>query len=148
MRVEIVRAAPARNSRVSIARAIGATLGLGGVGATVGAGLGAGLTVVLSPAFGCLDCYPLFWDAWLAGVAGAMVGTIALPAAAWALPLVGIGRIIATTGLGTILGAITWFMLINHNELAGLIGAIVGFVFGASYLGVRSSTTLWGSRRH
>ena len=147
MRVEIVRATPARHSRVSLVRAIGATLGLGVAGASVGAGLGAGLAVTLSPAFGCLECYPLFWDPWLGGFAGAVIGTIALPAAAWSLPLVGIGRIIATTAVGTLIGAATWFFWINHNEFAALLGAVVGFVFGASYLGIRSSTTLWGPRR-
>ena len=145
MRLGIRGATAATNARISIARAVGVTIGLGAVGASVGAGLAAGLFAVLSLAIDGPGGYPYVWDAfWLAGVIGAGLGAIALPYVAWSLPRVAIGRIVATTALGTAIGGTAGFLWMH--ALGALLGAVMGFGCAASYLGIRSSTALWGER--
>lgn len=145
MRLGIRGATAATNARISIARALGVTIGLGAAGASVGASLGAGLLAVISLAIDGPGGFPYLWDAFsLASLMGAGLGAIALPYVAWSLPRVTIGRIVATTALGTVIGGTAGFLWINLHALGAIIGAVIGFGCAASYLGIRSSTALWG----
>ena len=142
MRLGIQGATAAANARVSVPRAILVTFGLGGVGAAGGAGLGAGLAAAVNFAIHGPG-YPYILEASpLAGFIGGMIGAIAFPFTVWSLPRVGVGRIIAATSLGTALGGTSFFFWADWDPFAAILGAIIGFAFGATCLGIRSST-LW-----
>ena len=145
MRLGIRGATAEKNARISIPRALGVTFGLGAAGASVGASLGAGLLAAIRLAIDGPGGFPYLWDAFsLAGLVGAGLGAIALPYVAWSLPRVTIGRIVATTALGTVMGATAGFLWMDLDFLGAIIGAVMGFGCAAAYLGIRSSTALWG----
>jgi len=137
MRLGVRGATAATNRRITLSRALGATVALGVVGAGVGASIGAGMLVAISFATAGPDDFPYLFVYPFARDIGAGLGVIALPYAAWSLPRVSIGRILATTTIGTIIGGAAGFVWIDL--LGAMLGAIIGFGCAASWLGIRYS---------
>jgi hypothetical protein len=113
-------------------RIVGVTLGLAATGAVAGAGLG-GLVMATTVlvAWHFPESLNLVVPGFLSGaVAGAKVGAVLAPAAAWALlRWVPLGRAIGETAIGAFLGAIAGVVL--FPPLGGLYGALAGFCAAA-----------------
>ena len=140
MQLAIRRDATPTNAPTRILRALGVTVGLGVAGTSLGAILGGGLFAALSLVFdnsGCVQILPGY--AFLGGaVLGSGFGGIALPLTAWTLPRVAIGRIIAATALGAILGGTVGFLLTDLDFSGTMMGSLVGFGLATSIVGFRN----------
>ena len=134
------------NRRITIARAVGVTMTLGAVGALIGASIGAGVLAAVSYAIDDFGGFPYIWDAYMfAAFIGGALGIIAAPYAAWSLPNVAIGRIMTTTSTWTAVGGAAGFVGAGLDFIAGIGGAVLGFVFATTWLAVRSSGIVRGS---
>ena len=143
MQLAIRDESPAIGISTRILRALGVTLGLGVAGTSLGAILGGGLFAALSVVInnsGCVQISPGY--AFLAGgTLGGGFGGIALPLAAWTLPRVAIGRIVAATALGAIAGGTAGFVLTNPDFSAVVLGSLIGFGLATSLVGFRSAAS-------
>ena len=140
MRLAIRGDASPSNAPTRILRALGVTAALGVAGTSLGAILGGGLFAALSLMFdnsGCVQILPGY--AFLAGaVLGSGFGGIALPLTAWTLPRVAIGRIVAATALGAIIGGTAGFLLTDLDLSGSMLGSLVGFGLATSIVGFRN----------
>ena len=109
------------------------------VGAFAGAVFGVASLAMLGLLVDGPGGFPYVWDAFaLVGVAGCTLGAIAFPVVSWGmLRHVPLSRVIAETGVGTLLGAIAGSFASGLNPLGGLFGALLGFGAGAAQLRFR-----------
>lgn len=122
-------------------RALLVTLGLAAVGAAAGGACAACVFVALAASLGGLDLLGHHhWAPWIADAAalGAAVGAVGAPSLAWGLlRRVPLGRALAETAAGTLLGAAAGALL-GFDPLAPSLGAVLGgSVAGFVLAGVR-----------
>ena len=135
------------NRRITIARAVGATMTLGAVGSVIGAAIGAGVLAGVSYAIDGVGGFPYIGDAYtLAAFVGGALGIIAAPYAAWSLPNVAIGRIMTTTSVGTAVGGAGGFVWTELDLFGAIFGAVLGFALATTWLALRSSE-MWRRSR-
>jgi hypothetical protein len=109
------------------------------VGAFAGAVFGVASLAMLGLLVDGPGGFPYVWDAFVfAGVAGCALGVIAFSVVSWGmLRHVPLGRVIAETGAGTLIGAVASSLASGLNPLGGLVGALLGFCIGAVQLRFR-----------
>jgi hypothetical protein len=117
-------------------RAAGVTVGLMIAGAIVGGILGAGLLAAVGLLVDGPGGFPYVWDAFvLAALVGARLGAIGLPVLTWGLlRRVSLGRILAYTASGTVLGSAAGLLGSHVDPFLAVAGASVGF--GAAGVGL------------
>jgi hypothetical protein len=114
--------------------AAGASLAL--VGIIAGWLIAVGTLAVLSLIIDGWGGFPFVWDAFtFAGAIGAVLGGVLTPLTGLTiLRHVPLGRIVAVTGAGTVIGASVG-LLIPDNFLWYFVGPIIGYLAAANWLG-------------
>lgn len=109
------------------------------VGALAGAFFGVAAAGVLGLLVDGPGGFPYVWDAFtFAAVAGCALGATSYPVVSWGfLRHVPLERVVAETGLATLIGAIVGSLASDLNPLFGLIGGFLGFCLGAIQLRLR-----------
>lgn len=121
---------------VEVRRIVAVTCGLVATGSVVGALLGAPLFLAAVAATDGLRYEPsVVQDLAVGGQIGAVIGAVLAPALAWGLlRTVPLGRAIAETAAGTLLGALVFFVI---PAFGPLLGGIAGFVAAGVRLRIR-----------
>jgi hypothetical protein len=109
------------------------------VGALAGAVFGLVSLAVVGLLVDGLGGFPVVWDAYtFVAVVGAAVGAISLPVVSWWIVRhVPLERVVAETGLATVIGSIAGSLVSHLNPVVGLASAFLGFCLGATQLRLR-----------